>query len=512
MSRFLAVALVAARAAVAAPPPALHLAGCDGRAGEYVATVDDTVLLDRAFLDDKTPEDEQVRAAIRQQLRYLWGYLRTNHPVVKLTMVMSAADPEIAVRAKRAARYGRDLVLDWKDDPPRLVIDDPYTVRAVRRGFTRADDAALAVDYRARFVVALCDEAGARAATSTLSVPTPRDPWLLYWHVPAKERRLMRYFDESAVTNPCSDNDFADLPLPFYYWYDWQPERHGGDGDGKPFDCRGLLRAGVDYFPRAVQLTRRAAPSGDFASLRERLAGTGPITATVLIGALDHQHRALPVEKLAQSIAARGAAATLADPPLAERGTLKLLQLLVDLGQIATVRAPVATVEDGFLRVVVEGTLKRSGRALKLTAWLGLTDIFGPVPPRHWAILRRAVATDQVVIYAGHSGLGENFRLARIEENLKLAHAAFSAEFARAPLALVAFLSCYSYMYFGQDLMDTNSSAREFVYAGTEFTKGDRGALAILDLIDQVLAPRGKSPSLRFVEPGDFLLFEGTPR
>src|SRR5262245_14789414 len=194
MTRLLAVALAAAASAHADPAPALHLAGCSGQAGEYTATVDDTIVLDRAFLDDKAPEEEQVRAAIRQQLRYLWGYLRTNHPSVKLTMVMSAAEPEVTVLGKRAGRYGRDLVLDWKDDPPRLKIEDPYTLRAVARGVTRADDAALVVDYRARFLVALCDEEGGRATASTLSVPTPRDPWLLYWHVPAARRRLMRYF------------------------------------------------------------------------------------------------------------------------------------------------------------------------------------------------------------------------------------------------------------------------------------------------------------------------------
>src|SRR5258706_5540183 len=108
MSRFLvAAALALGASARADPAPALHLAGCAGQAGEYTATVDDTVVLDRAFLDGKAPEDEQVRAAIRQQLRYLWGYLRTNHPSVKLTMVMSAAEPEVVVRKKAAARYGR---------------------------------------------------------------------------------------------------------------------------------------------------------------------------------------------------------------------------------------------------------------------------------------------------------------------------------------------------------------------------------------------------------------------
>src|SRR5579871_1888401 len=239
-----AVAAVALAAASARADPALHLAGCDGRAGEYLATVEDRVVLARAFVDEKQ-EDAEVRASIRQQLRYLWGYLRTNHSRAQL--VPSATEPEIEIVRKGAARYGRDLVIDWTETSPRLRIEDPYTVRAVARGRVAASDPALVVDYRARFLVAMCDPPGdARADSSSLTVPMPRDPWLLYWHVPRARHRLMRYFDESAVTNPCSDDDFADLPLPFYYWYDWQPERHGPDGNGVAFDCRKWLRAGAE--------------------------------------------------------------------------------------------------------------------------------------------------------------------------------------------------------------------------------------------------------------------------
>ena len=139
-----------------------------------------------------------------------------------------------------------------------------------------------------------------------------------------------------------------------------------------------------------------------------------------------------------------------------------------------------------------------------------MTDIFGPVPPRHWEIARRALAEDNVIIYAGHSGIGENLRLKRLEDNLNLSHETIGAQLAKSPFQLIAFLSCYSYMYFGQDLLAAGTAAgREFVYSATGYTKGDRGTLAILDLIDQVLA--GEKVAQRYLDADDFLLLKSHP-
>jgi hypothetical protein len=164
--------------------------------------------------------------------------------------------------------------------------------------------------------------------------------------------------------------------------------------------------------------------------------------------------------------------------------------------------------EGDYLRADIEGVLRGSQRGLHLAAFVGLTDLFGPTPPGHWALLGRALEQDEIVVYAGHSGIGENFRLARIQQNLRQPAEAWRTAFAGAPYQIIAFLSCYSYMYFGQDLVAAagqTSAGREFVYTGTDFTRGDRGGLAILDLVDQLLAGAPR-PSLRFVEPADFLM------
>jgi hypothetical protein len=510
-------ALVAANlvAALVAPPAraagdALELATCPGEVGERVATVEGRAVLARAFLDEKLDEEANARLAILQQLRYLWGWLRTRPGDKPIQLVLSAEDPELTITARSVGRYGRDLALDWVQRPPHLVVEDRYTARAIARGRTRADDEALIVEWRARFKVALCSAAG--RLPPSLSIPIPDDPWLFYWHLPAARRRLMRYFDESAVTSPCADDDFADLPHPFYLWYDWLPDRHGLDGAGHPFDCRPWLREGVDFTTRTVALAPAPPILGRLPQLGAKLAGSAPLRATVLFGVLDHPVTDPHLAELASELARRPLADAVADAnartPRRERGTRKLLDFLAALPEVMTVRAARISVEQGYLRVQIDGALRRSGRALVLSAWLGLTDLFGPVAPRHWKILADALAADQVVIYAGHSGLGENFRLAQIASHVGLDEQRFAEGLERAPYQLVAFLSCYSYMYFGHDLERAarRSPGRDFVYSGTEFTKGDLGALAVLDLVDQALAPSSAPIGLRFVVPADFLI------
>jgi hypothetical protein len=181
------------------------------------------------------------------------------------------------------------------------------------------------------------------------------------------------------------------------------------------------------------------------------------------------------------------------EKPPRESGTGAYLALLGELaGEMMKVERHATTVDDGYLVTEVSGRLARSGRRLRVRVWLGMTDIFGPTPPRHWRILQKALVEDQMVVYWGHAGIGENFRLAQIEQHLGLSHAEMSAQLRRAPLRLVAFLSCYSYMYFGQDLLAAGAERADgtyFVFTAIGKARHEAGPLAVLDLVDRVVEP-----------------------
>ncbi|MEW5848951.1 MAG: hypothetical protein AB2A00_09055 [Myxococcota bacterium] len=503
--------------AVRAARDVLQVASCPRQGGEYLATLPGRITLLRAAMAPAISDEENARVAILHQVRYVWGWLRTNPQMQREVQAVLSAEPaSVEVKSLRRTRYGRNLALPWTQTPPHLEVTDSYTLRAIQRGFTRVEDEALEVEYVVRFKLALCGVP--RDVDSILKVPLPRDPWLLYWHVPQKHHRLMRYYDRTAVTNPCSDDDFADLPHPFYYWYDWQPDRRGPDANGKPFDCRKLMKSGLDYFPHEVALHRIAEPTLDFSDLhRSWRAESETLRGTVLFGVLDQSWPDLELPVLRDELSdgaplADRVTAALAKDKTRERAARQMLHMLRDLPDVMTVSAHRAAVEGEYLRVEVEGVLRRSARKVALVLQYGFTNVFGPRPPGHWEIARRALSRDHLVIYVGHSGIGENLRLAQIEHNLKLPTGQFSGEVARAPYQLVAFLSCYSYMYFGQDMLDAGAAGRQFIYTGTGYGKGDRGALSVLDVVDQVLVNDGTPVRVRYLEDEDFLLFKSRRR
>jgi hypothetical protein len=495
--------LITTTTAAATRQETLLYANCPRENGEFVGTLRGRILLDRAFFDPARSDDENLRAGIEHQLRYLWGHYRNDaaaHAALQLSL--SAEAPTITVLWRRERAYGRDLELPWSTSNPHLQIEDDYTRRAIARGRTRADDAALAADYELRFKLAICGR-GQDPGTE-LHVPLPPDPWLAYWYVPAERHRPLRYYRERAVTNPCADNDFADLPHPYYYWYDWLPTRHGRDDDGGRFDCRRWLHAGVDYDYFAVALEHTGRANHDFSRLRRELSATpeAPLRATILVGAVDHSVTDLGLagwqkligDGLAGALNQRTTAARKqwAEHPPRERGTAAFLELLAQLAEVLAIDGHSSTLEDGNLLVEVRGRLRKSNRPMCVRAYLGMTDVFGPQPPNHWPIVRRALAEDHLIVYWGHSGIGENLRLTQVENNLHVTHAQLQSELERSPLRLVAFISCYSYMYFGQDLLEAGAQRHGggvFLFTGMEHSERESGPLAVLDLVDRVLAP-----------------------
>jgi hypothetical protein len=467
----------------------LLFSNCPRASGEFVGSYRGRILLHKDFL-----ASDSIEASIEHQLRYLWGHYRNDATAHKsLQISLSAEPPEIKILSKKEVLYGRDLPLPYDTREARLQIDDPYTLRAVARGRVTKSDPAWLVEYAVHFKLAVCGR-GEEPATS-VRVPLPPDPWLAYWYVDRAQHRPLSYHGERAVTNPCADDDFADLPHPYYYWYDWLPTRHGPDDDKKPFDCRKWLHAGDHYAFFDVGLRRIAAPSHDFRRLRAQL-GDGPLQVTILVGAVNHAMLDLGLgawrelltgddllEKANEALARWNAAKP------HDTGTRSFLTVLSELGGVMSVDRHLAAVEGDYLVVTVDGRLKQSGRALRVRLYLGMTDIFGPKPPQHWAILRRALADDQIVMYWGHSGIGENFRLAQIEKNLGVSHEEMTATLLGAKWRLIAFLSCYSYMYFGQDLLQAGAEGNGgyFIFTGMEASKHEGGPLAVLDLVDRVL-------------------------
>ena len=493
---------------------------CRNGGGEYTAKMTTEVKVARAFLDTQLSDDENLRLAAQHQLRYFWGITRADPKWrARMQVVLSRKDPTFTIVAKREVPYGRDLVLDWPRTEERLKIEPGYIARAVARGRVGRDDPALAATVEMQFEVALC--AHAEQPGAALKTPLPDDPWLLHWLVPRREFRTLRYYNTVDTTTPCADDDFADLPAPYYYWYDWYPTRRGRDIKGRRFDCTRLLRPGRDYrfYTMTLQPTRLA--SNQLAALADearRIVATRPLRATIVIGVLDHTVTSLDYAawqtKLGQGRGilderARAARTSFTDSRVHERGMAMLLltldelvKLLDDIEHRTTVEG---TAELPYLVTEVKGRFRKSGAPVQLRFVLGMTDVFGPKPPAHWQYLWRGLVEDDVVLYWGHSGIGENFRLAQIGRHLGKTAVEIQQALERAPMLLVAFISCYSYMYFGEDLVDAARQRPQpstFLFTGMGEVVHDRGPLPLFELFDRLL-DRTQSTEIKALPIGD---------
>lgn len=498
------VLLLLATAARAAPASEeLLYFHCPKGGGEYDATITTQILLAKALLDPALSEKENVELAAQHQLRYFWGITRADPRwQQRMQVVLSRQDPIFTIQKIEPTTYGRDLVVDWPRKEERLQIEPGYIARAVAKGRLDKSDPAIRATVEIRFQVALC--AAREQPDKTLTTPLPYDPWLMHWLVPRREFKSIRYFKVVEETNPCVDDDFADLPHPYYYWYDWYPTRRGRDARQRPFDCTKLLRPGRDYAHYPITLGPRRRATGKFAPLAadlRRAATSRPLAVTIMVGILDHTVTGLDLPRWRAALGeGRDTLATVAAAAqkveaaerVHERGLAMWLLSIAELGKLLTGVEHKTTIEGEYLVAEISGKLAQSQQPIRLRVVLGMTDVFGPKPPAHWRYLERGLVEDDVVLYWGHSGIGENFRLAQIGRHLARTPAQLQQALDRAPLLLVGFISCYSYMYFGEDLIAAGKQRQAggtFLFTGMGAVKKDRGPIPVIELLDRLLDP-----------------------
>ena len=153
-----------------------------------------------------------------------------------------------------------------------------------------------------------------------------------------------------------------------------------------------------------------------------------------------------------------------------------------------------------------EGTLNGSGKPFSLRAFFGSTDLYGPKPPSHWSEALRSMVNDDIFIYAGHSGLGENLRVATLAEQ-EVQSATRQLDY-----QLLAYLSCYSYTYFDQDQLPTSPLGGGRARADLLLTAGEtyefgQAALGTLAFVADALAHDGRARLDRHFTPQDFILY-----
>lgn len=487
-----ALAVLLALAALAwslrprAEPP-IARAVCGGRVDDLDLLATGTLRLHRDLLPPGGPDDAFIAEAVALQLRHAFA-VPHNDPAARDILTPDGPPHTLEILDRTDVAYGRDLTLAWPADPA-LNPESAYVRNALARGRVAADDPAIVLRWRARVRVASCTTTD--TPPTPLRLPVPHDPYLLYWSIPTTHHVEQTYLDKRVVTFPCADPGIADYAHPEYLWYYWQPRRAG---------CTDLLQTPRDLGVVDLEIAGRRAPANDLTPWLAAFPADRPLRIVLVFGYLNHQIDRPDPAALRASLESAAL-----DPEWGAEQYRRFLRRTAELLVDRTLE-PVATATD--VSVTITGALRRSGRPVVLEAHLTETDYLAPstYAPRHAPLLLAALRDADAIVYAGHSGLGLNFSRANLERDTS--PAAVADALANSPTNLVAFIGCYTYAYFGDDLARDLQNAL-FVYTGNSVADTADSTLHVLSVLDCLLAgdPRCDLPAPGPPGEPDFLIW-----
>ena len=515
-----AVAFAFAMSSEAFAEGAITFAGCDGKVVEMRLSFTGRVVLNSRFLSKDA--NEQLTEAARHQLNYVLGQFLSKKSK-NLLVKPSSGEPSIKILESKSSSYPFNFEIAPVNNP-NVVIDDPYILSALKAGKTSDKDPANEASYEAGFNALVCSRKGDESPVIRFDYPL--DPYLFYWAVPQQEFRPISWRLSSFTTNPCADAELSDLPHPYYFWYFSQPRNRGKDSSGREFDCKKILKQGFHYLTASPSTTPVRTAGGNQPIENVHYLKERPVLrAAVIFGVIDEKAKKafqLSPEELDGLF--RGELSTsakvFAGVPETEvdRGSSYFVSFLQKLEKVLAIHRWKASQKPGETILDVNGLLRESGKPVALQIFFGFTDVLGSNPPTHPEFVKSALKNSDMLMYNGHSGLGSNMALETILGTETKPAALFDSTVPR--YQMLAYLSCYSWSYFGHDLTAARTGARDdavtdVVYAATDFTS-ERGPLGLLDYVDRALAS-GTAARISLIREGylywqDFIIVESFNR
>jgi hypothetical protein len=364
---------------------------------------------------------------VLEQIKFARGYhqLEDSRP----QQLIPLSDEGIVIIKEEILSYDSELLLD---DVPKLYGAIPQ--KLINKVVLKKSPA-LKVTYQLKLKAVLCGDSLAPGAVPPLTLP--RDPYLAFWYVPAKDRQLVRFGHSRMVTNPCVHDHAAQLHSPLHYWYVWRPETVRGS-----FDCQKNLLEGPAVIRPKMRLSDKKMISVDlnFEELRKTdviqfsqifgyESSSDPTElsrkALELFSYLDRDDE-LPADlKRGQDLSS-----------LATYYFIKGLKLQASLNPWKIHKSKSA------IELTADGVLRHSDKKIRFQFWLGPT-VAHQAGEKHWSFLKNALLQSHVVLYSGHADMGKAFDLGSI-----------SATGPKPAYQFIGVLSCFSNSYFEKAVME----------------------------------------------------------
>lgn len=424
--------------------------------------------------------------AITQQLRFAQGhFVHQKMSDGRIVMKMST-DPVIEDIQSRAVAYPYSLTIDPVEHPD-VKTTHPYLLAALKAKNIKKGEPGQKVSYTARITALYC---GPKPKPTELKIELPSEPYLAYWLVKPQDRKQIRWHYSTFKVNPCSDTEYADIPDPYFYWYFWKPRAIGTDASGKSYSCENLMREGREFASFTAQ-DLQVNPIPTHFSLNQKSLKNLKISA--LFGVVDPKSIIFDYAQALKELS-KIKSPTLGDLKKAfvllpkgksvDPGSENLVVFVQRLQTLLNQDRATVAVDQEKQIVTIHSELLRSGKKTQIDLFFGQTDVLTTADATYWNALADALKYSDVILYSGHSGLGENMKLSYVAAAAKQKE---SELFTEAPdHQILGLFSCYSYSYFGDEiarLRSEKSKVTDIIRTATAFTSA-QGHIALIKALD----------------------------
>ena len=191
-----------------------------------------------------------------------------------------------------------------------------------------------------------------------------------------------------------------------------------------------------------------------------------------------------------------------------DQGSTNIVWFVRTLSDLLSPGTEKLSIEAKDSLLIVEAKLAKSQRDVRVRIYFGLTDLLTNADAEYWKSLAYGLGHDDVVLYTGHSGLGENMKLS----HLLAATGLTENDLLRTAPAnqVIGIFSCYSYSYFGEEIAQARArvgsgNTTHYLRTSSAFST-ELGHLKVLEQIDLMHSTGSRSPASVEFEPTDFVI------
>jgi hypothetical protein len=471
-----------------------------------------TSLTEGALISSSGEAGSFLKESAQQHLRFLKTSLHSQLKKKHILITFDDQEPSLSDFSLTPGSLAWPLEIEAVEHPDVSILQ-AYILKAQKKKSFKVGAEISFISYKGIFKALVCNPKSAQDLfLNELSAMGPADPWLAHWLSPKKDHKLVQWKKSKYTIPPYFDSEYADIPHPEYAWYFWEADYQGSDAKGKAYSASSFVQAGKELsVAKLTTVAQTRLPQFAEAFSLDSLAPEAELTATVIFGIIDPKLEQLNFTKIIQKKPTGGItewseiSKLLLDwnqRPNIELGSFYATGFLTNLNRILQMSSIQYSYSKKEQILTIKAKLNSSGRNFRIHFYFGPTDLLAGAPPKHWHAARQGLLNDHIVLYTGHSGLGENFSWKNISE--------FTAQTAQQKPALskkiVGIFSCYSFNYFQTDMSQLLAENSLLVTTGSSYTSA-RGPIGLVDWVDKSLSKMG-SKSFALLEPDDFLIFQ----